>query len=701
MPDRYDPRLSLRPGGDRKPADVRRGPANDPLAELAKIVAGRPTTPATQRPRANGAPDPATSPGGGDVLGDLETELLNDLQASFATVREMVPPPPSQPAPAARQAPPQMAPEPAPPPQYQQRRPEPQQRMPEPQERAPEPPPMRADRYYTQPLPMPEDREPEELAEMFAPLPPDPEPEPAPLPPRMSDRAAGRQTPPRLVPVSPVQREADLPPPAPERPARATRLPSAEKPDLGAFQMRATNPPAAPPPASSPGRTSQHSRWEKPDAAKSSAGSRFAPPRQPVVPPKAASRPADDDDLDAFGDEELFAAPGDAIGRAEEFPLEGFGDTETFDDEAPHYQDDLASMMEPRRPRGLIIAGAVVAVVLAGGIAVAMFRPGGSGTETPPIIVADGEPTKITPDATAAADDPSNKLIYDRVDSGEETAAGTALESGTEPLAALPTDDAGDNPITRVIIPGGPGIDAPADEGLSLDGQPSTIPDELAAMQAANEPEPAIDTSGPRRVRTVIVKPDGTIVESAAAEEAAVEPPPALVAAAPAAAPAEPPPITDDTAAISGNGELAITADPGLASTAADVGSIPPPAEPEPLPLAPAAPAPAVVAAAEPTQPLDLSQPEPAVAAAPGAASGMLVQVSSQRSEDAARATYRDLQERYPGILGGFEPNIQRADIPDRGTFFRVRVGPFSAGDAQRLCDDLKSAGGDCILAQR
>jgi hypothetical protein len=82
-------------------------------------------------------------------------------------------------------------------------------------------------------------------------------------------------------------------------------------------------------------------------------------------------------------------------------------------------------------------------------------------------------------------------------------------------------------------------------------------------------------------------------------------------------------------------------------------------------------------------------------------ANGVLVQISSQRSEDAARATYRDLQTRYPNILGKYEVNLQRADVPVRGTFFRVRVGPFSATDAQHLCDDLKSAGGDCVLAKQ
>ena len=75
-----------------------------------------------------------------------------------------------------------------------------------------------------------------------------------------------------------------------------------------------------------------------------------------------------------------------------------------------------------------------------------------------------------------------------------------------------------------------------------------------------------------------------------------------------------------------------------------------------------------------------------------------MVQVSSQKSEDGARATFKDLQAHYPKILGNYPVDIQRADLGDKGVFFRARVGPFSQSDAQKLCDDLKSAGGDCLL---
>ena len=79
----------------------------------------------------------------------------------------------------------------------------------------------------------------------------------------------------------------------------------------------------------------------------------------------------------------------------------------------------------------------------------------------------------------------------------------------------------------------------------------------------------------------------------------------------------------------------------------------------------------------------------------------MLVQVSAQKSEDAAKASYRDLQGKFPSILGRFDPNIQRADLGEKGIYYRVRVGPFAAADAQRLCGDLQAAGGTCLIAKR
>jgi hypothetical protein len=349
-----------------------------------------------------------------------------------------------------------------------------------------------------------------------------------------------------------------------------------------------------------------------------------------------------------------------------------------------------------------------------------LSRGGGTTTDTPPVIAADGSPTKITPADTAANDtDSPNKLIYDRVNSNADNSTGDttllAPDTGTTP----PAGDAQPGAVSRVIIPGGPGIDQP---GAGNDTAPSGQQDMAAAPQpapsdgigalASNDATPAdqdaIQPIGPRKVRTVVVKPDGTIVSSNAAEAGTDAPPAATVApadatAAPQPAPADPTPpaVADDVAAISGaNGDaLPLTPTPDAAA----------PADAAPADQAPVADAPAakpaatkpantqVATAADDASPIDITPgAKPA-----SATSGVLVQISSQRTEDAARATYRDLQARYPNILGSYDVNIQRADVPDRGTFYRVRVGPFSQSDAQRLCDDLRSAGGDCVLATR
>jgi hypothetical protein len=89
--------------------------------------------------------------------------------------------------------------------------------------------------------------------------------------------------------------------------------------------------------------------------------------------------------------------------------------------------------------------------------------------------------------------------------------------------------------------------------------------------------------------------------------------------------------------------------------------------------------------------------PDPPV----GPSGGVFVQVSAQKSEGAARSTYRGLQVKFPAILGKFDANIQRADLGEKGVFYRVRVGPFALADAQKICGSYKADGGsDCLIAR-
>jgi hypothetical protein len=99
--------------------------------------------------------------------------------------------------------------------------------------------------------------------------------------------------------------------------------------------------------------------------------------------------------------------------------------------------------------------------------------------------------------------------------------------------------------------------------------------------------------------------------------------------------------------------------------------------------------------------PVDMTPAGSQPRASGGNGGGFLVQVSSQRSEETALTTFRELQRRYPGILGDRAPDIQRADLGDRGVYFRVRVGYPTRDAAIDMCENLKAAGGDCILATR
>jgi cell division septation protein DedD len=98
-------------------------------------------------------------------------------------------------------------------------------------------------------------------------------------------------------------------------------------------------------------------------------------------------------------------------------------------------------------------------------------------------------------------------------------------------------------------------------------------------------------------------------------------------------------------------------------------------------------PAPTRVAAINPVQ------------TAPAGGSGYLVQVSSQKNEADAHASYRALQNKFPTVLGSRPPVIKRADLGDKGVYYRAMVGPFgTTEEAAQFCGSLKTAGGQCVV---
>lgn len=138
--------------------------------------------------------------------------------------------------------------------------------------------------------------------------------------------------------------------------------------------------------------------------------------------------------------------------------------------------------------------------------------------------------------------------------------------------------------------------------------------------------------------------------------------------------------------------------------------------QPKGVPAAATAPrqaAPAPAPAATNNGPISLAPPRasapdtrpvaalpPATAPAPRATEGgYVVQVSSQRSEADAQASYRALQSRYPNVLASRSPLIKRADLGEKGVYYRAVVGPFASSEqASQICGELKNAGGQCLV---
>ena len=76
--------------------------------------------------------------------------------------------------------------------------------------------------------------------------------------------------------------------------------------------------------------------------------------------------------------------------------------------------------------------------------------------------------------------------------------------------------------------------------------------------------------------------------------------------------------------------------------------------------------------------------------------------ISSQRSDADARASFKALQNKYPSVLGSRSPVIKKADLGDKGTYYRAMVGPFgSADEALQFRKSLEAIGGPQGIVQR
>ena len=78
------------------------------------------------------------------------------------------------------------------------------------------------------------------------------------------------------------------------------------------------------------------------------------------------------------------------------------------------------------------------------------------------------------------------------------------------------------------------------------------------------------------------------------------------------------------------------------------------------------------------------------------------IQVASLRSEPSAIATWNALTTAHPDLLGGLKRNIERADLGEKGVYYRLQAGSLASyADAQALCAKLKDLDVGCLPLRR
>jgi hypothetical protein len=420
----------------------------------------------------------------------------------------------------------------------------------------------------------------------------------------------------------------------------------------------------------------------------------------------AASAPA----AQAYHDHQQPSPDAYAVGEGQWQSDDGFSDDdfnyETDLEQAiamSSYEDEPAARAQPRN-RNLMIAAVVAGVAVVGGVGVFAMSLFGGGSDEPAIVRAGDDPMKVRPENPGGTTVPNqDNEVYQRVTGGasdappeQESLISTAeepvdIEAGGAQQAALPSA------MGEVAEEDQPAAMAP--EGTD---EPSAAAPEIAgaAPKADDRIEPAAEPEGvgasndvlavaPRRVRTMVVRSDGTMVPRE-------DPTPAQ------------PEQTNLAAASVGDAQPLAPA----GADAQDAGpSVETPATVSVVPSQRLEPQQTAAATAPQPQPV-VQQPEtgqtpaatpvsaPAAAAPAAGASAWSMQIASQPTAEGAQATYQDLARRYGNVLEGRGVNIVRADIDGMGTYYRVRIPANTRDEAIQLCTRYKAAGGSCFVSR-
>ncbi len=431
----------------------------------------------------------------------------------------------------------------------------------------------------------------------------------------------------------------------------------------------------------------------------------------------------------------------------------GYGD---YDPDYQQFEQPYGEYEQPSKRRGpfLLIGSLVGVAVIAGGLVFAWQALNTSNEPKIPVITLDDTndvklpaPVEPTPVETPT----KNKLIYDRIRSEDTETESTLRPREEQPVTPVNQEDLGANPaddIDRVTID--PTTDTTPANTDGTDPLPLPLPPPpVNNSQNTQTTQPTFNTT------TQNLNTGGEVIVPAQNPASNEPPAPATIETAsdttteqPATPPSDaiakliqspplprekptPPSRQVDPGPAVPTGPIQIAPLPGSTDRETTTTDL---ATPDPTDLSQIQPpAPAAQQTPAQEQPrrrtsrfseeidtgtrLTTTQPNTEVAAvdpvtpapetiqpqAPITGGNYLIQTASFSSEAEAQASFQQLQARHPNLLGTYSPLIQQANLGDRGTYYRLRIGPIETrSQASQLCNSLISAGErDCVVRDR
>jgi cell division septation protein DedD len=120
----------------------------------------------------------------------------------------------------------------------------------------------------------------------------------------------------------------------------------------------------------------------------------------------------------------------------------------------------------------------------------------------------------------------------------------------------------------------------------------------------------------------------------------------------------------------------------------------------QPPSLAPAKPPVQAAVTTVPAVPITDPAPPPNATAAGSAVSGKAVlQIGAYESPEIANGAWTTFRSRHANVAARLAQDVQKADLGAKGTWYRLRVGPFAdKAAALAACEKLRSEGGTCFV---